>query len=96
MATKSEKQEELKKQLEPKTEAIAPEAMSKFKMKDEHFNKEKSFVKDGKADSIKADWRNIHVGGMAMTLKKDVPLSTEQLANFDKDAKKYYLEEIKD
>lgn len=93
MATQAQKNEKAKEELKPQAAKPAKGDGSGYFPKDEIFNKEKTFInkKTGVEEKIPADWRNLHVGGQAITLHKGVELTKEQSKAFDKDAKSYYL-----
>ena len=83
-------------------EAITPEIAenqkgkeSEFKIKDSHFNKEKTFIdpKTKEAKVIPIDFRKIHLTE-PMVVYKGVPITEKQLAFFDETAKAYWLDKI--
>jgi len=71
--------------------------LSNFFPKDNIFNKKKSFQMKGRDEvqTLDADWRNIALNGKKIVLIKDNAVSKEDLKQFPKDAKAYYLEEKK-
>ena len=97
---KTASQEKIEKQMkEVSPKRVIPDGakMSSFKMKDEFFNKTKTFIeKDtGLVKEGAANWRNIHLGGKKVVCFEGKELTKEELSAFNSDAKKHYLEKIK-
>ena len=71
--------------------------LSNFFPKESIFNKEKSFRMKGRDEvqTIHADWRNISLNGKKIVLIKGNAVSKDDLKQFPKEAKAYYLEEKK-
>jgi hypothetical protein len=91
------KKSTVKDELRPKEEELKAGTSSTFKIKDEFFDKKKTYIdKQSRTEKeIEADWFNLHVGGMKITAFKGKALTKKQLAAFNKEAKDYYLVKIK-
>ncbi len=71
--------------------------LSSFFPKDSIFNRVKSYRMKGREEvqTLDADWRNIALNGKKIVLIKDNAVSKEDLKQFSKEAKAYYLDEKK-
>ncbi len=94
---KQEKQEMQMAEVAPKREVKETEKVTKFIMKEEHFNKTKTFIeKDtGLVKEVPANWRKLHLNGTAIVCYEGQPLTQNELSCFNKEAKEYYLEKVK-
>lgn len=92
----SVKKEVLEKELIPEMpEDKSPK--TNYKVKDEYLTKKATYI-DAKTrvEMVRdVDWISLNIGGLQMVLKKDVPLTKNQLSSFDEKAKKYWLTKIK-
>ena len=97
---KSAKQKKIDKQVEEvsrKRVISDKDVMSGFKMKDEFFDKTKTFI-DKDSKEVKegaANWRNLHLGGKRVVCFEGKELTNSELSAFDNAAKEYYLEKVK-
>lgn len=82
MATKKE---QVKEELAPPMEVASKEDLSAFKIKDEHFNKTKTYIdrKSKQQQELEADWRNININGQQMVVYKGQPLTKKQYRAFE-------------
>lgn len=94
---KQKKQEEQMAEVAPKREVNETEKVTKYVMKAEHFNKTKTFFeKDtGLVKEVPANWRKLHLNGTPILCYEGQPLTKNELACFNKEAKEYYLEILK-
>lgn len=83
-------------ELTPKREISQKDSLSNFKVKDEFFDKEKSYYDrtSKQAKTTEVFFRNLHVGGQAIVAYLGEPITKNELASFDADAKKHWLTSI--
>lgn len=85
-------QEKAYEQYRPKEYDIPKGGGSGFKVRDELFTKNKSFLKKNKQpDSIKADWLRVSLSGQEMIFFKGKEITKGMLLYFDDNAKKHFL-----
>jgi hypothetical protein len=96
MSSTQKLKEKILKEVTPPMDNDPKAKLSKFKVKENHFNKVKTYIdaKSKEVKTIEVDFINIHVG-IPMVLYKDIALTTEQLSHFDEENKAYWLEAIK-
>ena len=91
---KQAKQQEQLLELAPKRKVEENEKVTKYVMKAQFFDKTKTFIeKDtGLLKEVPANWRKLHLKGTPVLCYEGQPLTKNELACFDKEAKDYYLE----
>ncbi len=83
-------------QFTPVVPEIAEDQQTSYFVKNDHFNKTKTYLKGKEQKEFdQATWRNLHIGGVKMQLHKDVCVTVDQLSRFKAKAKKHWLTERK-
>ena len=81
----------------PKEASLKNGEGSGYKPKDSLFTKKKTFLTKNKQEkAIIANWLNIAVNRTQITLFKGSEISKLVFANFDAEAREYYLERIRE
>lgn len=93
VSNKKTSEEAARERFKPQIAEIAKKDLSNYYPKDEHFTKQKTYLRKNKEGefAFTADWLNINVGGFKMVLHKGVAVSKSDLAKFSKEAKEHYL-----
>lgn len=83
-------------QFTPVIPEIAEDQKTSYFVKNDHFNKTKTYLKGKEQKEFdQATWRNLNIGGVKMQLHKDVCVTVDQLSKFNTKAKKHWLTERK-
>ena len=85
-----------REQFTPVVPEIAEDQKTSYFVKNDHFNKTKTYLKGKEQKEFdQATWRNLNIGGVKMQLHKDVCVTVDQLSKFNTKAKKHWLTERK-
>ena len=97
MGNPKNKIQQAKNELSPAMEVADAKDLSKFKVKDQFFNKLKTYIEKATSQEkqIEVDYLSLNIGGVAIIAFKGVALTKAQIAGFDEKAKAHWLESIK-